>query len=383
MIRKGITQLRMAARNPRQVARVLRSEAKMRAGIPTLRSVEFAVTWICNLRCDFCYAEDLMYAAKRPPDIPLDRFEEIIRQAHELGMIHVNITGGEPLVRKDLFELIDRIPKDVVVSVVTNSTLLTEEKIRRFDEVGVSTIQFSYGSNYLDKFDRELCRFTRSLGMGVTLSIVNIESERENNDFAFKMAEEDDYSVLFNYPMRYNNSGLDGEFYWKYRQHPRVREDNMFWSGRDRCPAGTHKVYVTNDADVMTCDRIHGCFGNLYQEPLADVWRRMYDRFKDVRSFCLLETCPKQWAENNQRTGKNYDPSLLGTSDDPFNVFKGTQLEDLTVPQTHFTRELLAKQLGAAKDEETETQTGDAGERADATPDEASSEPSSGEPAVR
>lgn len=345
MIRKALTQLKMAARNPAQVRRVAMSELKMRAGIPTLRSVEFAVTWICNLKCEFCYAEDLMYAANRPPNMPIDTVRDIMQQAHDLGMIHVNVTGGEPMIRKDIFELIDVIPKDVVVSIVTNSTLMDEEKIRRLKEVGVSTIQYSYGAYYLDKFSWDLCRYTRSLGMGVTLSVVNIESERENVLKSIEMAEKHDFSVLFNYPMRYKNNGLDSELYWKYRYHPRVREDNMFWSGKDRCPAGTHKVYVTNDGDVMTCDRIHGCFGNLHKERLEPVWRRMYDRFKDVKSFCLLETCPNQWAENNRLSGKSYDPSLLGTSDDAFNVFKGTSLEDLTVEQSHFTREMLSAAL--------------------------------------
>ena len=346
MLRKALTQLRMAAQNPRQVRRVLTSEMKMRAGQPTLRSVELAVTWACNLQCEFCYAEDLMYAANRPPDIPVDVVGDIMQQAYDLGIIHVNVTGGEPLVRKDLFELLDVIPKDIVLSLVTNSTLLNEEKLRRLKEVGVSTVQFSYGDYYLPKFSWDLCRYARSLGLGVTLSVVNIRSERDNILESIRQAEENDFSVLFNYPMRYKNGGLDPELYWKYRNHPRVREDNMFWSGKDRCPAGTHKVYVTNDADVMTCDRIHGTFGNLYKEPLEPIWRRMYERFKDVKSFCLLETCPKQWAENNEKSGKNYDPSLLGASEDPFNVFQGTPLEDLTVPATHFTRDMLASALG-------------------------------------
>jgi MoaA/NifB/PqqE/SkfB family radical SAM enzyme len=335
----------MAAQNPGQVRRVLASEMKMRAGIPTLRSVELAVTWICNLKCEFCYAEDLMYATNRPPNIPVDVVGDILRQAHKLGLIHVNVTGGEPMIRKDIFELIDVIPKDVVVSIVTNSTLIDEEKIRRLKEVGVSTIQFSYGKYYMDSFSWDLCRYARELGLGVTISVVNIESERQNILDCLEKADSDDFSVLFNYPMRYKNDGLDAELYWKYRYHPRVREDNLFWSGKDRCPAGTHKVYVTNDADVMTCDRIHGTFGNLYKEQLAEVWKRMYNRFKDVKSFCLLETCPEQWAENNKKAGKSYDPSLLGGSEDPFNVFQGTTLEDLTVPATHFTREMLSSAL--------------------------------------
>ena len=342
MIRKALTQLRMAARNPAQVRRVLASELKMRAGLPVLRSVEFAVTWICNLRCEFCYAEDLMYAQKRPPDIPVGMVRDVMLQARALGAIHVNVTGGEPMIRKDIFELVDAIPKDVVVSIVTNSTLLSEEKIRRLKEAGVSTIQMSYGAYYLPSFKREYARYARSLGLGVTLSVVNIRSERENIEAAMKMAEEDDCSVLWNYPMRYKNDGLDSEIYWKYRAHPRVREDNMFWSGKDRCPAGTQKIYVTNDGDVMTCDRIHGSFGNLHQEPLEAIWGRMYAAFKDVRSHCLLETCPKQWAENNARTDRDNDPSFLGSGSDPFNVFKGTRFEKLTVPATQFTREMLA-----------------------------------------
>jgi radical SAM protein with 4Fe4S-binding SPASM domain len=348
MIRKALTQLRMAAQNPRQVRRVVASELKMRMGRPVLRSVEFAVTWICNLRCEFCYAEDLMYAQKRPPDITVEMVRDIMRQAHALGMIHVNITGGEPMIRKDICDVVDAVPKDVVVSIVTNSTLLSEEKIKALKEAGVSTIQMSYGAYYLKAFKREFVRYARSLGIGVTLSVVNIKSERENIEAAMKLADEEDCSVLWNYPIRYKNDGLDPELYWKYRNHPRVREDNMFWSGKNRCPAGTAKVYVTNDGDVMTCDRIHGCFGNLHQEPLEAIWRRMHAAFKDVKSYCLLETCPKQWAENNQKTGKSYDPSFLGSGEDPFNVFKGTRFEKLTVPATQFTREMAA----AAKNRE-------------------------------
>ncbi len=349
MIRKALTQLKMAAQNPAQVRRVLASELKLRAGVEMLRSVEFAVTWICNLKCEFCYAEDLMYAQKRPPDIPVDVVRDVMKQARKLGMIHVNITGGEPMIRKDIYELIDVIPKDIVVSIVTNSTLLSEEKIRKLKEVGVSTIQMSYGLYYLKSFKREYARYARSLGMGVTLSVVNIKSERENIETAMRMAEEDDCSVLWNYPMRYKNDGLDPELYWKYRDNPRVREDNMFWMGKNRCPAGTAKIYLTNDGDVMTCDRIHGCFGNIHKEPLAVIWRRMYDLFKGVKSYCLLETCPKQWAENNAKTGKNYSPSLLGTSDDAFNVFKGTPFEKHTIPATQFTREMLASAKNKSK----------------------------------
>lgn len=344
MIRKGLKQLALGVKNPGQMSRVLASEAKMRMGIPTLRSLELAVTWVCNLKCEFCYAEDLMYAQKRPPNVSIDQVREVVGQARDLGLIHMNVTGGEPLVRKDIFDLLDALPRDIVVSVVTNSTLLTVEKINRMKEVGVSTIQMSYGENYHKHFDIKLARHAVKIGLGVTLSVVNIEAERHNVLKALEMGPAENFSVLFNYPMRYKNKGLDSEIYWKYRYEPYVREDNLFWSGKDRCPAGTHKIYVTNDLDVMTCDRIHGSFGNASQERLEPIWRRMWDRFKDVKSFCLLETCPKQWAENNQKTGKSYDPSFIGSDGDPFNVFKGTQFEKDTVPASSFAEQIKTRQ---------------------------------------
>jgi MoaA/NifB/PqqE/SkfB family radical SAM enzyme len=346
MFRKAFKQFQLGVKHPSQAARVLASEARMRAGVRTLRSVELAVTWICNLDCKFCYAEDLMKAQKRPPDMPVGTVAKLTRDARDLGMIHVNVTGGEPMVRKDIYDVVDAIPKDVVVSLVTNSTLLTREKIDRLKSVGLSTIQMSYGGYYLKSFKRDLARYCVDQGLSVTLSVVNIRDERDNIEHAFEMAEQDDYSVLFNYPMIYNNVGLDSEYYWKMRYHPRCREDNLFWSGKDRCPAGTHKLYVTNDGDVMTCDRIHAIYGNIHDEPLADIHKRMYEKFIRHKSFCLLETCPQQWEENNRRAGKSYSKDLIGTNTDPFNVFEGTPLMEGSVEGSTMARSMHKARVG-------------------------------------
>jgi len=206
MIRKALKQFTLGVKSPIQAARVLASEARTRAGIRNLRSLELSVTWICNLDCEFCYAEDLMKAQKKPPHMPVDEVARITREAHDLGMIHVNVTGGEPMVRKDIYDVVDAIPKDIVVSLVTNSTLLTKEKIDLLKKSGLSTIQMSYGSYYEKSFKRELARYCVDLGISVTLSVVNIRTERENIQRAFAMAEEDDFSVLFNYPMIYKRA---------------------------------------------------------------------------------------------------------------------------------------------------------------------------------
>ncbi len=49
MLRKAAKQFQLGVKNPSQGLRILASEARMRAGLRTLRSVELAITWSCNL----------------------------------------------------------------------------------------------------------------------------------------------------------------------------------------------------------------------------------------------------------------------------------------------------------------------------------------------
>jgi len=319
-----VTQLLMAVKRPKQFIRVGVSELKMRLGIPVLRSVEFQVTHGCNLECDFCYAKDIMKAPDRHGNMDIEKIKSILNECYDLGMIHVNITGGEPLLRKDIVPIIKSIPKSVVVSLVTNSSLLTKDLLVELKKAGLSTLQMSYGSNYED-FDREMARYCKNLGLSVTLSIVNTLSERECNEKAMQIAEEDGFNVLFNYPMRFKNTGLDSDFYWKHRSKPLVRDDNLFWSGKDKCPAGLTKIYVTNDGDVSVCDRIHEFEGNLYESSVKDIWQNMYKKIKNRKSFCLLETDPEQWALNNIKSGKNYPIENMGHEVNPFNVLDENQ----------------------------------------------------------
>ncbi len=316
------TQFRMAVKRPSQMVRVARSEMLTRIGVPTLRSVEFQVTHGCNLDCEFCYAKDIMKAPDRKGNMERNKVLAILRECHGLGMIHVNITGGEPLLRKDIVSIIDGIPKSVVISLVTNSSLLTEKLADEFKEAGLSTLQMSFGSNYQD-FSRELARYCKRIGISITLSIVNTREERKFNQQAMAIAEEDGFNVLYNYPMRLENTGLDSEFYWQHRSLPSVREDNLFWSGRNKCPAGLTKIYVTNDGDVSACDRIHGFYGNLYETSVGEIWPRMRKDFTRRPSFCLLETDATQWQKNNRLGGKSYPLANMGTATDPFDVTSG------------------------------------------------------------
>ena len=100
-----------------------------------LKSVHWSVTGRCNLKCRHCYmsAPDYKYH-----DLTKEECFSIIRQFKEAGVLTVTITGGEPFIRKDIFEIIDRIYQEGigVTQIYTNGLLLNEKILDWFLERG-------------------------------------------------------------------------------------------------------------------------------------------------------------------------------------------------------------------------------------------------------
>ena len=100
-----------------------------------VNSIHWSVTGHCNLRCRHCYmsAPDYKYH-----DMTKDECFDIIRQFKEAGVLAVTITGGEPFIRKDIFDIIDRIYQEGmgVTQIYTNGLLLNEKSLEWFLERG-------------------------------------------------------------------------------------------------------------------------------------------------------------------------------------------------------------------------------------------------------
>jgi len=88
-------------------------------------------TMKCNLRCFGCYAG--MY--RRDDDLPYDLIDRILREAKEMGIYFVVISGGEPFFRKDILDLFSR-HDDVSFHVFTHGGLLDEKTVERLVSLG-------------------------------------------------------------------------------------------------------------------------------------------------------------------------------------------------------------------------------------------------------
>jgi cyclic pyranopterin phosphate synthase len=112
-------------------------------------NLRVSVTQRCNLRCIYCHAE-----GERAPEaeLPLGDIREILRVAAGLGLRSVKFTGGEPLVREDILEIVRAVPPGLESSMTTNGILLGSYA-RDLKEAGLSRINVS-----LDSLDPECYR---------------------------------------------------------------------------------------------------------------------------------------------------------------------------------------------------------------------------------
>ncbi|OGR45102.1 MAG: hypothetical protein A2X35_10090 [Elusimicrobia bacterium GWA2_61_42] len=106
---------------------------------------EIAVTYRCNLACRFCYAGCGCRKDEAHPDLPAADLKEILRVISEEAEVpSVSFTGGEPLLRPEIPELVAYAKaRGMWANLITNGTLATEETVGKLAEAGLDSAQVS------------------------------------------------------------------------------------------------------------------------------------------------------------------------------------------------------------------------------------------------
>lgn len=104
-------------------------------------NLAISITNACNLSCKHCYAKA---GIKENEELTLEDIYNIMDEAKKCNVRFITLTGGEPFMRTDVWEIIRIIKKSgIKVSIATNGILLTEELILRLKQLGVERVQIS------------------------------------------------------------------------------------------------------------------------------------------------------------------------------------------------------------------------------------------------
>lgn len=116
--------------------------------------LRISVTDRCNMRCIYCMPEEGMEFEPTEKILTYDEIAEVVRVVAEMGITKVRLTGGEPLVRKNLEKLVEMIaciPGIEDIALTTNGIFLASQAVR-LKKAGLKRVNISLDSLRPDRF---------------------------------------------------------------------------------------------------------------------------------------------------------------------------------------------------------------------------------------
>lgn len=319
MADRDLTPAEIANRNklreekPYVYEKITKFDEKLKRG-ESIAIIQFQYNYQCNFRCEHCSIKG--FQGKRTDrQFTIPDVRELFRQADELGLARVTITGGEPLTFKDFDELVAAIdPQKFYINCDTNGWLLDEKKARHLKSIGVDRIQLSLDSLDAGEHDRfrqakgaharaiRAVAAARKAGLGIFIQTV-VSKQRLHSEEFLQFLEyfdkqgigvfvsyakpvgswEGNFEVLVDRAdMRYME-----QLEKKYKVFTHLTPAYGLAMG---CIAVKGMFSVTQYGDVLPCPYIHVSIGNVFREPLKDIIERglKIKHFGEHVDTCLI-----------------------------------------------------------------------------------------------
>jgi pyrroloquinoline quinone biosynthesis protein E len=159
------------------------------------------LTYRCPLQCPYCSNPLDM---ERGNELSTAEWQDVMRQAAELGVLQLHLSGGEPTVRQDLEDILEgAVAAGLYTNLITSGVTLTRERLKRMAKLGLDHVQLSIqdvdpvNAEYICAYKggaekkREVARWVTQLGLPLTLNVVvhrqNIESLPAMIDYAVEV----------------------------------------------------------------------------------------------------------------------------------------------------------------------------------------------------
>ena len=286
-------------------------------GIPL--SAHFDITWKCNERCVHCYLD---HEGKN--EMSTAEIKGIIRQLEEAGTFFLSISGGEPLLRRDCFEILEYARElRFNVKLKTNAVMIGAKEAARLKRLGIEQVQISIYSDRPEIHDaitklpgslrRSLEAIRHLTANNVKVSITNVLMKQNVRSGLAVQKLAKDMGVEFNIdptitPMLNGdrsilNLGISKE---ELEEVFRTEEftgnvgefcapvntvDENVLDGYS-CSAGHTLAYISPSGDVYPCVQFPMPCGNLREKTFRDIWYRS-EALTELRSVHVrdLPTC--------------------------------------------------------------------------------------------
>jgi AdoMet-dependent heme synthase len=289
------------------------SNRALELGVPL--SVQLDLTYRCNERCVHCYLDHEDHGEMTTAEI-----KDLLDQLAEAGVLFLTLSGGEIMLRKDFFEILEHARALLFsVKLKTNAILIREKEAKRLHTLGVHSIQISIYSHRPEihdaitkvggSFQRSVnaIRFLKSQGLNVTVANALMLQNIRDYPGVRALGEELGVGVTMDPTITPKMDGdrsllalgLDhSELAKVFRDEslignaeefcappPKVSEDDL--DGLP-CSAGHTACYVSPYGEVYPCVQFPLPTGNVRKSKFLDIWRHS-PQLNEVRSVKLRD----------------------------------------------------------------------------------------------
>lgn len=275
--------------------------------------IDFCFDYVCNLHCKHCLNTQIIEKDRK---ITIDDIHHLAVQADELGMAQFCISGGEPLIFKELDSIFKAImPEKFHIAMSTNGMFLDEKMAKHLKSIGLDKIKISVDSideakasaqrNNGKQYQQALQALKNAKNAGIDAVIQHVVTHQtvRENDFIklLEYATENGYMVdtlparaLGAWKGRHEIllTKKDGDYLRElHKKYPVLRWDMLPANGLDKksCGAVKQVLHVTKYGDVLPCVYIQIAIGNIMDESLKDIIDRGFNIkwFREFQSLCL------------------------------------------------------------------------------------------------
>ena len=153
---------------------------QLKAGLDAPICLTWEITYACNLQCVHCLSSS---GTRDPRELSTDQAKAVLDELRDLQVFYINIGGGEPMIRKDFFEILEHAEtNNIGVKFSTNGTYITADNARRLAAMNYLDIQIS-----LDGVDAATNDAVRGKGSYAT-AIAAMNHLRDANFGQFKIS---------------------------------------------------------------------------------------------------------------------------------------------------------------------------------------------------
>ncbi len=283
--------------------------------------IAWNVTYECNLSCEFCYNKN---HATKGDILNTEEVKNMIKEAISLGLKTILFTGGEPLLRSDIYKLLEYAKnKGLYVCLATNGTLLDNQAIKKlkkivdrinigFNEINFSDTGTSQNSVSLKKLNKNIENLKETVDVSINYTV-----HAKNLSNLVKIAERCNHIGVELNIKRFIPIGISSgktEFCLSFEDHEdlcdvvgKLKESGYKISFKSDpifnvvkrnvnkfggCLAGIHMLSIDPYGNAMLCTKLPLILSNIKKENLTKFWNHS-DILKKLRNREIEGRCAK------------------------------------------------------------------------------------------